>query len=169
MTPETQNTVQETTSDREAMLDALQVFIRQRPGFEWANYGDGPSYRADVRRAGKDLRDAETLLRAVRWRRGCVIDPNQSGRLSWDAERKGWCYCTGQYFPTEFRAAACSLLASALFDYWWQCLPENKVTYTHNTENGELTKRFEGLRAGEWIRRQARRELGATLAKRWFN
>jgi hypothetical protein len=166
MTTETQNTVQEVTSDREAMLDALQVFIRQRPGFEWANYGDGPSYRADVRRAGKDLRDAEALLRAVRWRRGCEVDSVAWGRLNWDAGRKSWYYCTGQYFPTEFRAAVCSLLASSLWNYWAENMP--KPTFHHNSETGEDVHRYQGLRAGEWIRRQARRELGVTLAKRWF-
>ena len=170
MTTETQATTQETTSDRETMLDALQGFIRQRPGFEYGNYGDVKSYRADVRRAGRDLRDAEELLRAVRWRTSCKVNPRASGRLTWNEENKGaWSYCTAQYFPTEFRAAACYVLASALWDYWAECLPENKVTYTHNTETGELTKRYDGLRIGDWIRRQARRELGARLARRWFN
>lgn len=169
MNTQSANTTEETNqSERELMLDTLQHFIRQRPGFEWANYDSAASYRADTRRALRDLHDAEDMLRAIRWRTSCTFSPSTSGRLTWEAERKGWQYVAGQYFPTEFRAAACSLLASALWGYWRENLPK-KTTYTHNQETGEDTVRYDGLRACDWIRRQARRELGARIANRWFN
>jgi len=154
---------------RRVMLTSLQDFVRQRPGFDPNNYGDAASYRADVRRAGRDLRHAEELIRAVAIRPYCVINPKQSGRLSWDAAKQRWDYVTGQYFPTEYRAAACAVLASALWDYFAASLPKHKLTHTHNQESREITERYEGLRAGDWIRRQARIDLGPRLARRWFS
>jgi hypothetical protein len=56
-------------------------------------------------------------------------------------------YCTGQYFPTEYRRAVCSVLSSALWDYF----------------------RTNGADTGDDIRRTARRELGRSIASRWFN
>lgn len=154
---------------RREMLIGLQTFVRQRPGFDFNNYGDGASYRADVRRAGRDLRHAEELIRAVAIRPYCVINPKQSGRLSWDDGEKRWDYVTGQYFPMEYRSAACRVLVSALWDYFAASLPKHKLTHTHNQETGEITERYEGLRAGDWIRRQARIDLGPRLARRWFS
>ena len=154
-----------THTKRDEMLASLQGFIRQRPGFDPNNYGDAASYRADVRRAGRDLREAGELLRAVSLRRSCAIPENKGQRLFWTGTE--WEYITGQYFSTEYRAAACQLLASALWAWYAQSLPEK--THTHNQETGEITERFDGLRAGEWIRRAARRDLGPRLARRWFS
>lgn len=154
-----------THTKRDEMLASLQGFIRQRPGFDPNDYGDAASYRADVRRAGRDLRDAEELLRAVAIRASCQIPENKSGRLCWIGN--GWEYTAGQYLPTEYRGAACALLASALWVWYAESLP--KKTHTHNQETGEITERFDGLRAGEWIRRAALRDLGPRLARRWFS
>lgn len=154
-----------THTKRDEMLAGLQTFIRKRPGFDPNNYGDGASYRADVRSAGRDLREAEELLRAVRLRQSCEIPENKGQRLFWTG--KEWEYTTGQYFPTEYRAAACQLLASALWNWYASGLPEK--THTHNQETGEITERYDGLRAGEWIRRAALRDLGPRLARRWFS
>lgn len=151
---------------RREMLIGLQAFVRQRPGFDPNNYGDAASYRADVRRAGRDLRHAEELIRAVAIRPYCVINPTQSGRLSWDAAKQRWDYVTGQYFPTEYRAAACALLVSALWGYFASDLPERKL---EKTPNGETEETYNGMSAGDWIRSQARIALGPRLARRWFS
>lgn len=157
------------TNERELMLASLRAFVRQRPRFEPANYENEATYRADVRRAGRDLKEAEELLRAITLRPSCVLSPKQAGRLTWEAGEKRWDYVTGQYFPMEYRAAACRVLVSALWDWYAESLPKHKLTHTHNQETGEITERFEGLRAGEWIRRQARIDLGPRLARRWFS
>jgi hypothetical protein len=39
----------------------------------------------------------------------------------------------------------------------------------HHSETGETFERYNGMRAGDWIRAAARRELGATIAGRWFS
>lgn len=115
---------------KQAIIDALRAFIRQRSGLEYGNYGDPVSYRAECRSIARDKREAETLLAAVSWRDGIDADalikaaegaysgrltikePQPRGRIGVDID-----YCTGQYFPTEYRRAVCAVLASALWDY----------------------------------------------------
>jgi hypothetical protein len=147
-----------TTDERELIIAALWRFVASRPGLEFANYGDMSSYRAEMRSITKDRHQAERLLNAVAWRsitadhlkdamRGAF-----SGRLSWDG--KALSYCAGQYYPTEYRAAVCAVLRSALWDYWSRNYAEAKGTY-------------EGC--GDSIRQTARMELGMSIARRWFN
>ena len=121
---------------REQILSALDDFIRQRPGLEAGNYGDAQSYNAEVRSIGKDRKDAFELLAAVGWRDSITADKlleaaksAYSGRLSISFDDQGRCvldYCTGQYFPTEYRRAVCAVLSSALWSY-----------YRDDMENGE--------------------------------
>lgn len=146
-------------TERETILAAIATHVESRPGLDWHNYGDGPSYRADARQITRDLHDARTLLAAVRWRgieAPQLLDAlrrNFSGRLSWNEAAQRLDYCTGQYYPTEYRAAACAVLAGALWDYWRE-------------QHKAVTGSYEG--AGAYVRRAARRELGAGIARRWF-
>lgn len=102
--------------NKEQITDALRAFLRQRPGLEWANYGSTASYRADSRSITRDLRDALELLRAVELR----SIPAESmlgthGRLT-VGPRIDW--CTGQYWPVEYRAGVARYLAGLLWDHW---------------------------------------------------
>lgn len=143
--------------EKTAILNALDRFVAQRPGLDPRNYGDGSSYRAEYREILRDKHHAEALLRAVAWRDAITAERllaaskhSFSGRLSIDAQPNGAVrvdYCTGQYFPTEYRRAVCAVLSSALWDYF---------------RNGC------GCKTGDDIRRMAGRELGATIARRWF-
>jgi hypothetical protein len=111
--------------ERKAIMAALDGWIRQRPGLEYANYGDRASYQSECRSIARDGREARLLLRAVTWREsitGLMLREAFrafSGRLSWTwdpATRRGKLeYCTGQYWPTEYRKAAAAVLASALW------------------------------------------------------
>ena len=146
-------------SERDRMLIALRAFIHQRPGLEPRNYGDVSSYRSEMRSITKDLHDARALLDYVEPRADITADMLReafrsaySGRLSWDAERGALDYCTGQYFPTEYRKAACAVLASAIWDYlreWtlandkgsaWKVewLDDDNSVRTTTTRNGSL-------------------------------
>ena len=51
--------------NKQTLIDALRAFINQRPGFDWRNYGDLTSYRADVRRATQQRADALAMLAYV--------------------------------------------------------------------------------------------------------
>ena len=52
------------------LLRALRAFARQRPGLEFANYGDWRSYNQEAASITRDLAHAQTLLRAVELRDG---------------------------------------------------------------------------------------------------
>lgn len=139
---------------KESIIEALDAFIRQRPGLEFGNYGDVSAYRSELRSIAKDLHHARELLRAVAWRDSITADDllraGATGRLTLTQQERGVRidYCTGQYFPTEYRRAACSLLSSLLWDYWRDGMAEP---------------------TGDKIRATARRELSRPVARRWFN
>lgn len=140
------------TPTRTELLDAMRAFICQRPGFDWRNYCEArDAYRADSSTATRDKAAALALLDAVTWRSGidaaAMLAELRQGRLTWDAERGELDYCTGQYFPTEYRGAAARALASMLWAYFRdEC----------------------GADTGDAIRRMARRELPGPLAARYF-
>lgn len=167
---------------RESILNALAAWIKQRPGLEFGNYGDMKSYRAELRQIAKDRRDAETLLRAVALRPSITAKDliaatrAYSGRLqikpevrkvrepidSIELEPSGRViidYCTGQYWPTEYRKAACAVLASALWE-------DTRVNIPTDSTRERLQP---GVSAGDWIRNKFRREFGPSIAQRWFN
>lgn len=131
MTTETTTTPAPTNypGERDAILHALRRWIAQRPGLEFGNYGEVAAYRSEQRSIARDKREAETLLAYVE--RHPSIDAARlreafrsaySGRLSWDGTRLD--YTTGQYWPTEYRRAACAVLASAIWDWLRdECMP----------------------------------------------
>lgn len=168
--------------NRTALLSALREFIAKRPGLEFANYGSISSYNAEARSILKDLHHARALLRYVEMRPSItaesIIEASKrafSGRLtitpSSDGESFELDYCVGQYWPTEYRRAVCSVLSSAIWDYLRETMPAAdgliKVKLPHG---GDIeVENHGGLSAGDWIRKAARRELGRPLAARWFN
>lgn len=96
-------------------------------------------------------------------------------------------YCAGQYWPTEYRAAACAVLASALWSYKRdRCMPEpayvvgGKHAYAERAEAEEraadgmpysyaVEERYGGKTAGDWLRSSFRRDFGRGIANRWFD
>lgn len=141
------------TTDKATMLNVLRGFICQRPGFDPANYATARDYRADYRRALRDKGDALAMLRQVELRSYVTasdIVGTGSGRLSWVGN--GWQYVAGQYFPTEYRAAAGRVLADAL---WRATLRD------YDERKQEID--------GKGMRTQMRLALGSRLARRFFN
>lgn len=197
---------------KEAICEALSKFIRQRPGLEFGNYGGVTSYRSECRDIARDKREAETLLAAVRWRDSISADAliqaakhAYSGRLTIvakSADPKHQLarieYCTGQYFPTEYRKAVCAVLAAALWDYTrnlamppvtgyrvesWHPLNWQSPWLSKEAAESSLLEKGgqnfghinEGHRdgsqirtAGDWLRSYFAREFGRGLASRWF-
>lgn len=140
-------------ADKQSIINALRIWINQRPGLEYGNYGDVVSYRAEVRQIGRDLTHARQMLAAVTWRNSITADmilqAAHTSRLSIiiDGDKVKLDYTTGQYWPTEYRPAVCRLLASVLWSYWRDCHPHAD---------------------GDALRATARRELGRAVANRWF-
>lgn len=143
---------------RDTILHALAAFAATRPGLDPRNYISGWSdtegrkaYAAEVRSITKDLHHARALLTAVRLSsisEAQLIEAFRafSGRLSWDGQRLD--YCTGQYYPTEYRRAVCAVLASALWNY-----------FREDCNCGTRDK----------ILAAARRALPRAIVSRWFN
>lgn len=185
--------------ERERILNALSVWIKQRPGLEYGNYasyGDNGSgraaYFAEVRSITRDLHDARELLNAVALRPSIGAPELReafraySGRLMWKVV--GQCrfcdardesehtrhtshaftpvqtehldYCTGQYWPTEYRRAVCAVLRSALRDYW-------RAYWADNSAKREAIG-APALNIGDCIRGDAKRELSRGVYARWF-
>jgi hypothetical protein len=155
--------------DKSTILAALDAWIRQRPGLDYGNYGDWTAYRSEVRSIGKDLQHARALLRYVEWHDSItaqmILTAAQSGRLSIvvDGNKVRVDYCTGQYWPTEYRPAVCRLLSSVIW-HW----------ISDNARSADVAKMPQyGCMAGivnqgAYIRKTASRELGTSIARRWF-
>ena len=166
----------EMESRKEHILQALDAHVRQRSGMDARNYSDATTYRAEQRRVIRDLHDYRILRSAVVWRdidAGALLEASRraySGRLTITERTDSTVavdYCTGQYFPTEYRRAACTVLASALWDYTRENMPKGALM--HNYETGEAYECYDGLRAGDWLRDCFRREFGPRLARRYFD
>ena len=146
-------------ADKTAIVSALRAFIRQRPGLEYRNYCSSyadkagrSAYFRELRGITKTLHDAKVLLVAVESEAGITGQAlayafsAYSGRLSWDGARLD--YCTGQYWPTEYRSAVCAVLASALWYHRRQM---------GNDEDGEAMRKY------------FRERFGRGIQSRWFN
>jgi hypothetical protein len=169
--------------DKQTICAMLRVWINQRPGLDFANYGDIKTYRSALRSITKDRAEALQLLRAVELRDSITAEmmvaafPRAySGRLRLEKREKDgkWVldYCTGQYWPTEYRRAACAVLASVLWD-WVRSTSMPQPTYKQHGSADDRPMRteelYDGISAGDWLRRYFRREFGRGIASRWFS
>jgi hypothetical protein len=187
---------------KQAILDALDAFTRQRAGLDYRNYCSGygdtegrKAYFAEARSITRDLHDYRELRKAVGYADSITADmileasrsafrgrltlkefepapgaPN-SGAVSVD-------YCTGQYFPTEYRKAACAVLAQTLWQWTRElCMPSganrdgdrywlDSVKQTGGTTH---TGRGDFVSAGDWLRAHFRQQFGRGIASRYFN
>lgn len=160
------------TATREQILAALNAFAHQRPGVDPRNYFSDwrdtegrKAWRSEVRSITRDLHDFRALLAQVSWRSITVKQLKAgfraySGRLTLTEREDGSValdYCTGQYFPTEYRKAACAVLGAVLFDYFRNCFRD------------DMTEADKSLNMGDAIRKAARLGIGARLQKRWVD
>lgn len=103
----------QTRENFESQYQALESFIKQRPGFCSYNYSTRAQYEQDARPVRKQKNEALRLLACAKAR---GIDLTTSaGRLT--ISKSGAVdYITGQYFPTEYRRAAIRLLEQKLLE-----------------------------------------------------
>lgn len=158
---------------KQEILELITRFINQRPGLEFGNYGDISSYRSELRQITKDRAQGIELMNYVAWHDSIDADrlvaafkDAYSGRLSLVQKGEKWAleYCTGQYWPTEYRKAACAVLASAIWEWTRECAmpaPDSKPEGADRTYGGKS--------AGDWLRSHLRREFGRSVQSRWFN
>jgi hypothetical protein len=157
-----------------AVVALLDAWVKQRSGLEFANYGDVASYRAEQRSITRDLHHYRAIRSAVAWRE---FSPEEwvnafcsySGRLTLTHDANGMPqrlnYCTGQYFPTEYRRAACAVLASLL----WTDKRDNMRAPVRTIVGDQVRETYNGMNAGDYMRDSFKREFGRTIAARWFS
>lgn len=173
---------------KQAIINALRVFVNQRPGFELGNYSTMADYRQDSRRATRQKAEALQLLRDIELRDSitaeAILKEAESGRVTLKDIRATYDdgsiyhkfsvnYCTGQYFCTEFRGAVARLAASVLWTWKReQCMPRTEQDATGGTFfpvrnlNGLIIQK---VSPGDWLRANFRREYGRTLSARYFD
>jgi hypothetical protein len=143
---------------KQSIIDALYTFAHKRPRLDFADYGDRSNYMAESRAITQDLHHARALLRQLELSQSISADDiikasksAFSGRLTINATNDGLVsidYCTGQYFPTEYRKAVAAVCASVLWAWYRdQC----------------------GYATGDRIRQAAKRNLGQAIARHYFN
>ena len=143
---------------RETILDTLHAWVRQRPGLDprnyisdWRDTAGRAAYRSDSRSITRQLRDARAMLRYIELRptitgADLLAALNMGGRLTYTPGR-GLDYTTGQYWSMEYRAAVCRVLSGVIWDYLREGMADSD---------------------GDKLRLAARRELGPSIARRWF-
>ena len=157
---------------KQNLLNCLKAFINQRPGLEFCNYGDITAYRSEMRSITKAKHEAVALLNAVAWRDSItaedIIEASASaysGRLTIKTTGLGAYridYCTGQYFPTEYRNAVCAVLSQCLWTYWRDNISGPALC--------DIPDHAPGVKnIGDSIRKTARKELGRGIVQHWFN
>jgi hypothetical protein len=104
-------------TEKNRAIAKLIDYAAQNPGLEFGNYGEVKAYRAELRSITADWRRVCIALEecaALGVTDKIVIEAAKraySGRLEWKIDK--WHYCTGQYWPTEYRAAVASVLETA--------------------------------------------------------
>ena len=101
------------------IIDLLRGFVRQRPGFDYGNYGDLASYRSDARQAQKYLRIARELLSLIELdaridAKHLINAMSDRQRLTLNGRRLH--YTAGQYWSIEYRHAVCRMCFYLLWD-----------------------------------------------------
>lgn len=148
------------TQTATSTIDKLVKFVNQRPGLQFCNYGEISSYRSEMREITRDrsdfyellglasarIPDLETKVAAFLSASSGRLILNESGELQ---------YCTGQYFPTEYRPAACRVLRDLI---WASYRDEKETDSPNNVYN-----------TGDEIRKAIKRRLSRRVARLYFN
>ncbi len=94
-----------------------------------------------------------------------IHEPRNDARVS---------YCTGQYWPVEYRRAVCRLLSLVLWSYVREHdMPEHNYAQGGGIADSDRkypdfqTGRYT-LSAGDWLRAHFKREFGRRIASRYF-
>jgi len=144
------------------IVGALTAFAEQRPGLEpgnsishWSDGAGRKAYRSESRAITRDLHDARVMLGQVAWKTYTAaqweyaLSTAFSGRLSWDGSNLE--YCTGQYWPTEYRKAVCAVLSLLL----WRDRISDDAAVPYEKRDREAVAYWQ-------------RVVGRGVASRWF-
>ena len=114
------------TETKKTTIELIIQFANQKPGLDFNDYGDRKYYDKERLEIRRDLHDFKYLLEFALNRienlDGKLTEylTKSSGRLTLKNGKLE--YCTGQYFPTEYRPAVNQVLKSLI----WEDLREEK-------------------------------------------
>ena len=141
-------------------IEKMTKFVNQRPGLDFSNYGEVSAYRSEMAEITRDRTDYYELLSTAFSRIDTLNEKltdylqKTSGRLKLnDAGELE--YCTGQYFPTEYRPAANRILANLIWASY-------RDEIEHNTPNNVY-------KSGDEIRKALKRRVSRRIMKNYFN
>lgn len=130
----------------ETTVEKLNRFVNQRSGLDFVNYGDIKLYRKEAREITNDRNDYYELLAIAATRIEnfeTVLTnylTNSNDRLTLTKETIE--YITGQYFPTEYRPAACGVLQRLIWaDYANEKNEDGTPVYSNGSEIRAAIKR----------------------------
>jgi len=138
-------------------LALLEKFVDQRPGLNFADYGDVRAYRNESAEITRDRSDFYELLRVASRivpdleKKATEYLTTSSDRLTLNGDRLQ--YITGQYFPTEYRPACSRVLVSIL----WREVGK------------QLNEKPEAVGTAHDIRRAIRRQLSRRVSRLYFS
>ena len=141
-------------------IEKLTKFVNQRPGLDFCNYGDVSAYRSESAEITRDRTDYFELLSLAFSRINNLNEvtesylKNSSGRLTIN-DNGNLEYCTGQYFPTEYRPAANRMLANLIWASY-------RDEIEHNSPNNVY-------KDGNEIRKAIKRNVSRRVMKNYFN
>ncbi len=165
---------------KQKLLETLDGFVNSRPGLDPRDYADGTmegwrNYRRESAAITRDMHDYYAIRGQVAWRDSIDADAiikasvhAYSGRLTIklitsDEPGKGphfqLSYCAGQYMPTEYRKAACAVLASA----WWDATRADCPDF-ETDDAGDFT----GSNPGAWMQLQAKKTFAKGVRLGYF-
>ena len=170
-------------NQKQTLLETIDAFVNQRPGLDPRDYSDGTiegwrNYRRESASITKDMHDYFAIRGQIAWRDSisadAIIKASESafaGRLTindisahYDDGSTYFAYsidyCAGQYMPTEYRKAACAVLAAA----WWAVTRTDCPDFDTD-DCGDFT----GNNPGEWMRNTARQTFGLGIQRDWFH
>lgn len=139
----TTSTTVNTPVNVEQIFSALETWIKQRPKLDVRDYGGGMdgwrAYRQELRQIAKDRQRAMKALDEAKGLNppmpNVLLDSFRafSGRLEWKQDEGKLTYCTGQYWPTEYRKAAASVLELYVSSWQQNWANANPQTFTYRT------------------------------------
>ena len=150
-----------TTTPAPAQIDYISLlckFVDSRPCLDFNNYGHVKIYRTESREITNDRKDFYELLNVARWEVENLNDKigqyltSSSDRLTFENNKLQ--YITGQYYPTEYRPAACRVVKSIL---WREFM---------NAKTSEGANKYE---TGHDIRKAIKKHLSRRVSRLYFN
>lgn len=144
-------------------IEKLNKFVNSRPGIDKRDYSSSSDYNRESREITQDRNDYLELLALASARIPNLDSELEAYLIANTGERLflkdgKLVYHTGQYYPTEYRVAACRVLKSLIWN-----------NYREEMVKGERDLFYPVYKDGHEIRKAIQRNLSNRTYKNYFN